>query len=161
MNVDDATFYCPADGLACEIKVADDGTVTSAGGMATAQNSMAAKTTIMAIALSATDGALDRPATAPTAPLNTIGVERSPDGVTTITLSHAADVDAGYTKAVDTGHEINGWMGQTLKRDNGIAATDLEDAEPATTMDKATIYTNIAAAVAINMDVRDVGDNRS
>ena len=152
MNVDDATFYCPADGLACEIKVADDGTVTSAGGMATAQNSMAAKTTIMAIALSATDGALDTPATAPTAPLNTIdnpiGVERSPDGVTTITLSHAADVDAGYTKAVDTGHEINGWMGQTLQRDNGIAATDLEDAEPATTMDKATIYTNIAAAVA-------------
>ena len=35
----DVTFACPAEGSSCEVTVADDGTVTSAGGMATAMTS--------------------------------------------------------------------------------------------------------------------------
>ena len=36
----DATFTCPAGGMSCEVTVADDGTATSAGGLATAMNSV-------------------------------------------------------------------------------------------------------------------------
>ena len=39
----DVTFACPAEGSSCEVTVADDGTVTSAGGMATAMDSAAAE----------------------------------------------------------------------------------------------------------------------
>ena len=42
MDVGDATFTCPADGDACTVTVADDGTATSTGGAATAAPSMAA-----------------------------------------------------------------------------------------------------------------------
>ena len=38
----DVTFACPAEGSSCEVTVADDGTVTSAGGMATAMTSASA-----------------------------------------------------------------------------------------------------------------------
>ena len=38
----DATFTCPAEGSPCEVTVADDGTATSVGGMATAMDSAAA-----------------------------------------------------------------------------------------------------------------------
>ena len=38
----DVTFACPAEGSSCEVTVADDGTVTSAGGMATAMDSASA-----------------------------------------------------------------------------------------------------------------------
>ena len=36
----DATFTCPAEGMSCEVTVADDGTATSVGGLATAMNSV-------------------------------------------------------------------------------------------------------------------------
>ena len=36
----DATFTCPAEGPSCEVTVADDRTATSAGGLATAMNSV-------------------------------------------------------------------------------------------------------------------------
>ena len=36
----DATFTCPAGGMSCEVTVADDGTATSVGGLATAMNSV-------------------------------------------------------------------------------------------------------------------------
>ena len=38
----DVTFTCPAEGSSCEVTVADDGTVTSTGGMATAMDSASA-----------------------------------------------------------------------------------------------------------------------
>ena len=38
----DVTFACPEEGSACEVTVADDGTVTSAGGMAMAMDSASA-----------------------------------------------------------------------------------------------------------------------
>ena len=41
-NAGDVTFACPDEGSSCEVTVADDGTVTSAGGMATAMTSASA-----------------------------------------------------------------------------------------------------------------------
>ena len=155
MDVGDANFSCSADAAnpadPCEVKVDEDGTVTSAGGVATAQNSVAAMNTMTAIALSA-DTALGMipPTTAGLmGPPISIGVSRSPDGDTTITLTHVAATDAKYMSgAVDTGHGIAGWMGQTLKRDNSKAADTEEDidAVPADEMDEATFYTNIDPA---------------
>ena len=52
MDVADATFTCPVGGVRCDVTVADDGTVTSVGGTATAKNSNAVKYTMTAIALS-------------------------------------------------------------------------------------------------------------
>ena len=40
-NAGDATFSCPEEGEICEVVVADDGTVTSTGGMVTAMDSAA------------------------------------------------------------------------------------------------------------------------
>ena len=152
MDVGDANFSCPADAVdPCEVNVDEDVNVTSAGGMATAQNSMAAMTTMTAIVLSTALG-MDPPEAGLMGPPDSIGVSRSPDGDTTITLTHVADTDAKYISgAVDTGHGIAGfagWMGQTLKRDNSKAAdTEADiDAVPADEMDEATFYTNIDPA---------------
>ena len=68
----------------------------------------------------------------------TVGVSRSPSGVTTIDAEARSgrdtdEVEYDPGEAVDTGHDITGWMGQTLKRDNSEAA-DAEadtDAVPA------------------------------
>ena len=157
LDVDDANFACPAGGLACEITVADDGTVTSAGGMATAQNSMAANTTKMAKALTDTGGALLAEAGAMDAP-NFVdmedAVERGPNGVTIITLTHDGPQDeySEYTSnAVDRGHGITGWKGLTLKRNNAEAATDTDDAVPASILNEATFYTNIKTATAAKL----------
>ena len=85
MDVGDANFSCPADAAdPCEVNVDEDGNVTSAGGMATAQNSVAAMNTMTAIALSDEIGMLE----VDLAP--TVGVSRSPSGVTTIALTHVA-----------------------------------------------------------------------
>ena len=43
MDAGDATFTCDAEGPSCDVTVADDGSVTSVGGMATAMNSAAAQ----------------------------------------------------------------------------------------------------------------------
>ena len=149
LDVDDATFTCPAGGLACEIVVADDGTVTSAGGMATAQNSMAANTSKMAIALTKAEGGAllsnvqERPRTQ-----LMVAVERAPNGVTTIKLTPDSENDDGtYTSGtVDAGYGIAGWTGLTLKRNNAIAETETDRAEPATSIQEATLYTNIESA---------------
>ena len=161
MDIGDANLTCLVED--CEIIVDEDSTVVSAGGVATAQNSMAAKTTIMAIALAADMGALDAQQTT-IGPMNTPiidlapappgdqRVERGPDGVVEITLTHVNPVpvtEVEYTpEAVDSGHGIAGWMGQTLKRDDGKAATEDEKAVPVTEMDEATVYTNIDSAKA-------------
>ena len=155
MDVGDANFACPADATdPCEVTVDEDGNVTSAGGVATAQNSVAAMNTMTAIALSAADALGMQEAAGPTGAPAIVGVSRSPSGETTIELTHVADatdeVEYDPGKAVDTGHEIAGWMGQTLKRDNSEAA-DAEadtDAVPANEMDEATFYTNIDPAKA-------------
>ena len=160
-DVDDATFTCPSGGLACEIVVADDGTVTSAGGMATAQNSMAANTSKMAIALTATDGALLSTAAtaddgAPTV-VDGVDVKRAPNGNIMITLTPDDDEDGKYTSAaVDAGHGITGWMGRTLKRNNAIAETETDNAEPATSMHETTIYTDIVSARAAKLTFKEV-----
>ena len=148
----------------CEVIVDEDGNIVSAGGVVTVQYSVAAKTTIMAIALSADEGALDmQEATmglmnAPITNLAPVDVEgepvdqrverRGPDGDVEITLTHTDDGDeVEYTpEAVDSGHAIAGWMGQTLKRDDGMAATEDDKAVPETEMDEATVYTNIELA---------------
>ena len=41
-NAGDVTFVCPEEGSSCEVTVADDGPVTSTGGMATAMDSASA-----------------------------------------------------------------------------------------------------------------------
>ena len=41
-NAGDVTFRCPKEGPSCEVTVADDGSVTSTGGMATAMDSASA-----------------------------------------------------------------------------------------------------------------------
>ena len=46
----DVTFTCPKEGSPCEVTVADDGTVTSAGGMATAMDSDSATARAAAVA---------------------------------------------------------------------------------------------------------------
>ena len=153
MNVGDANFACPAGGVPCVITVDAESTVTSLGGAATARNTMAVMTTRTAKALSdsATEAALRTPYMEGTGAPNTdfSGVERSPVGVITITLK---DVEADMAKfssvAVDPGHEISGWMGQTLTRDNRIKATEDTEAVMATDIEKATVYTNIDAAKA-------------
>ena len=160
-DVDDATFTCPSGGLACEIVVADDGTVTSAGGMATAQNSMAANTSKMAIALTATtDGALLSTAATADDGAPTVGdvdVKRAPNGNTMITLTPDDDEDGKYTSAaVDAGYGITGWMGRTLKRNNAIAETETDNAEPATSMHETTIYTDIVSARAAKLTFKEV-----
>ena len=155
MDVDDVNFACPADGPACEVIVAadEDGdtTVVSGDGVATIQHSMAAMNTMTAIELAAADALGTQEAASATGAPATVGVSRSPSGVTTIELTHVADAtdEVEYaSEAVDTGHEIAGWMGQTLKRDDSEAAdTEADtDAVPAEEMDEATFYTNIDPA---------------
>ena len=48
-NAGDVTFACPAEGSPCEVTVADDGTVTSTGGMATAMTSDSAAARLAAV----------------------------------------------------------------------------------------------------------------
>ena len=151
METGDVKIRCSANGVRCIIKVDDEGVVTSTGGLATIEGySMEAIETRMAIALSASDGALVAQADpGETGAPVTIGVERRPNGVITITPAHSDDMDeVKYSKAVDTGYEITGWMKQTLKRDNGTEATEDVDAVLATEMDETTAYTNIDRAKA-------------
>ena len=48
-NAGDVAFVCSAEGSSCEVTVADDGTVTSAGGMATAMDSTSAAARLAAL----------------------------------------------------------------------------------------------------------------
>ena len=156
-DVDDATFMCA--GCEITVTVADDGTptATSVGSMATAQNSMAANTSKMAIALTATDGALiTNLATANDGAPRMVDVKRVPNGNTTITLTPDDDEDGKYSAAVDAGHVITGWRGHTLKRNNAIAETETDNAEPATSMHEATIYTDIVSARAAKLTFKEV-----
>ena len=154
LDIDDATFTCLAGGLACEITVADDGTVTSAGGMATAKNSTAANNSKMAIALTANpDGTLRSNAGTGNP---TVAVERGPNGVTTIKLTPDADDDGKYSTGTVTSHVITGWTGLTLKRNNAIAETETDRAESATSMDEATLYTNIQSAKSGKLKYKEV-----
>ena len=167
MDIGDANFACPEDGVRCIVTVDEDGKVTSTGGTATLEGiSMAAMTTGTAKALSVDadtdveDGALVQPAMEPDAPNNLLTeVKRGPDGVTTITLKNSGtDTDKYTSEAVDTDHEITGWMGLTLKRNDAMAATDTDDAVSATMMDEATFYTNIESAKAAKLTYKEVPD---
>ena len=155
----DVEINCPLEaGIRCTVVVAvnDDGVVTytSLGGVATVANTGSVLHTRMAIALFSPNadggerstGGLDMEvdAAADGPPTDMIGVARSVDGsTTTFTLTHdAQDPDeVKYTdKPVDMGHGITGWIGRTLKRDNGG-----EDST-ATREDEGTFYTNIERA---------------
>ena len=157
----DVEINCPLEGgVRCTVVVAvnDDGVVTytSLGGVATVANTGSVLHTRMAIALFSPDDAGEERTTGglnaeadpaadgpPTDDM--IGVARSVDGrTTTFTLTHDADAtdEVKYTddKPVDIGHGITGWIGRTLKRDNGG-----EDST-ATREDEGTFYTNIERA---------------
>ena len=154
MDIGDANFACPSDGVRCMVRKDEDG-VTSVGGMATLEGySMVAMASRVAIALSLDAGGalLDGESTddaAPDSQFNTVVRSPDPDGVTTITLKGGMDDTGEYSsEAVDSGHEIAGWMGQTLKRDDGIEAMMEMKAVPAENLQEATVYTNIDAAEA-------------
>ena len=124
---------------------------TSLGGELVLQNTGVVIETLTAIALSdGTNGALrDGTLTMDSnVPDNTeTVVERGPDGVTMITLKDdMADMAEYSPEDVDPGHEIDGWMGQTLTRHDGIEATEDDEAVQATIIQEATVYTNIDAA---------------
>ena len=101
-------------------------------------------------------------AAAPDSDFNTVVRSPDPDGVTTITLKGGMDDTGEYSsEAVDSGHEIAGWMGQTLKRDDGTEAMMEMEAVPAENLQEATVYTNIDAAEAGKWKVTGAtGDNR-
>ena len=162
---DDITFTCPADGPLCVVivAVAEDGrpSYTSLGGAATGTNSVSATATIAARALHSPAVGMveDEDHVAAGVILNTAGVNvpdtavtRNTDGSeTTITLTHdtggATAIAVKYTsKAVDTGHKIDGWSGQTLKRSDD---TDLP------TPQEATVYTNIDPATKQKLKLGD------
>ena len=152
------TATCSDDGPLCVfiVNLKKDGSpnYTSLGGKVMVRNTGAVVETLTAIALSgAADGALVNQKMAPDAPNNDLTeVERDPDGVIKITLTHQAnDADeVEYDPAVDVdpGHGIDNWMGRTLTRNNGTEAMMNTDAVPATEMDVATFYTDIDAAEA-------------
>ena len=160
MDVGEANFQCPAGGVPCVVTVTvvanADGTsatttVTSAGATATVRNSMAVMTTRAAIALNTpSTGALNRQSDAE---LEEISVERSTDGITTTVALMPQDTDTiGYTrKAVDTGHEINGWIGQTLTRGDGTDGLAIPE--------EATVYTNIEPSTPQKLKYEGTGDD--
>ena len=167
-ELDDVRIECPASAaeIPCTVVVtvssAGVPSFTSLGGVATVVNTSAVEHTRMAIALTGeVDQGLNAQATAGAegAPLGAgvdedpIGVKRNPSGTTTITPVHVAaaadetDEEVKYKSVgVDRVHRINGWIGQTLTRDDGAEATEDVDAIPAANIDEATFYTNIESA---------------
>ena len=159
---DDITFSCPDGGPLCVVIVTVNDTgisYTSLGGAATGANSVSAKGTIVALALHGPvrpgdpdeidastiltmggGGGVDannRP--------DTITVKRSTDGSETTIMLTTDDDTVKYTsQAVDTGHEIDDWSGQTLKR----SSSDGEAQE-------ATFYTNIDPATPRKLKLGD------
>ena len=141
MDVDDVNFTCPADGVRCEVTVADDGTVTSVGGAATAQNSNAVEATMTAIALY---GALNNNSGGPNKD-NSV-VTNSTDDKIKITLKHSdMDTKEYSSEAVDTDHEIDDWVGKTLTRDVGTTRRPK--------LEEATVYTNIDPATGKTLKI--------
>ena len=152
LDVGEANFVCPAGGIPCVVTVTeeanDDGTtatitIKSTGGMATIRNSMAVMNTRAALSLNTANTALNMQSDGE---LTAVSVTRSTDGVTT-TIKLTPSVTEGIlftSDAVDTGHEISGWPGQTLTRGTGIG--DDDDGLPIP--EEATVYTNIERAMA-------------
>ena len=153
MDVGDANFACPEGGVPCvvtvkvEVGVDEDdnptavNTVTSLGGVATGGNTELVMSTRAAIALTTTGAGLDMQAT-DRSTVASAGVARKTDGsIATIELTpgsgDADTVEYTAAEAVDVGHEISGWDGQTMKR---------SDADDLPTPQEATFYTNIAPA---------------
>ena len=146
-DVDDVNIPCPAGGVRCEVTVADDGTVTSVGGAATAQNSNAVAVTMTARALF---GALSNNSGGPSKALDSdtmlddSTVTNSTDDEVKITLKHSATDTKEYSsEAVDTDHEIDEWVGKTLTRDVGTTRRPKPE--------EATVYTNIEPATGKNL----------
>ena len=85
-----------------------------------------------------------------------IGVRKNPQvAILRLTLTHVSGAPTWYEveydpgEAVDTGHDITGWMGQTLKRDNSELRRTLRPTLmrcQRNEMDGATFYTNIDPA---------------
>ena len=145
---DDVTFACPAGGPLCVVVVAvsEAGvpSYTSLGGAATGANSYSVMATRAAVALHSPGNTGLATGTAPTA---TVTRETAVSGGdTTITLTGTV-TDVEYTSgAVDTGHEIDGWSGQTMSRSD-------EDDLP--TPETATVYTNIEPATEQKLTLGD------
>ena len=161
---DDITFACPADGPLCVVIVAvsEEGpSYTSLGGAATGTNSLSATATIAARALHspAVGSVGDTGYVAGTEILKIDGINGPTTAVTrntggsetTITLTHTTgSTEANAVKytseAVDTGHKIDNWSGQTLKRSDD---TNLK------TPQEATVYTNIDPATPQKLKLGD------
>ena len=160
MVVDDAKITCPGGeaGVICVVVVTvtfdDEGAATvnytSLGGVAMVVNSDSVTVTREAVALGGfgagdagtnVAGALNA---VPSDAAPVIGVKRttstdeSDSDNTDITLTHAGDND--YKATDETDYRIDGWPGQTLKRDDST-----DDAE-AMNNDEVTVYTNIDSA---------------
>ena len=145
-DLGDANFACPAGGIPCVVTVTVSSTsatmaittVKSSGGVAKVSNTMAVMTTIAAKALSGdNDGPLTMSSTQIGQGTSDV-VTRSTDGLTTkivLTPEEAATI-LFKSQAVDTGHAINGWIGETLTRGG-------EDNDVLPISEEATVYTNI------------------
>ena len=147
---DDVTFACPADGPLCVVVVAVSeagvASYTSLGGAATGANSYSVMATRAAVALHSPTGmGLATRGTAPTTATVTRGTAVS-GGDTTITLTGTVTTVEYTSEAVDTGHEIDGWSGQTMSRSD-------EDDLP--TPETATVYTNIDPATEQKLTLGD------
>ena len=118
-DVDDANFTCPVGSVRCTVTVAADGTVTSVEGAATAKNSDGVMTTMTAIALYTAFSSVASSPVVDTASSDNSSVASSTTGKVTITLNHTATTTDYEGEAVDSGHGIDGWDGQTLTRDIG------------------------------------------
>ena len=143
MNSGDVTFTCPAKGVPCIVTVTvqpeEPGitdartTIMFAGGLATMRNSMAVMTTRAAnFLIAATNGALTA-----TQVDTSVTVTRSTGGVTKVALTQDPATPEFTSKAVDEGHQIMKWIGQTL-----TFGGSEDRMEP----EKATVYTNIKSA---------------
>ena len=153
---DDVTFTCPDEGPLCVVIVSvnEDGVAsfTSLGGAATGANSMSVMNTRMAAALHSPDNTGLSTGTAPAVTV-TRGTAVS-GGETEITLvpdeETSAEAEVEYTSgAVDTGHEIDGWSGQTMSRsEEGVLDTPQQ----------ATVYTNIDPATEQKLTLGDADE---
>ena len=158
MDIGNATFSCPAGGMACTVTIAADGTATSTGGQATATPSAAAmmayeeqkeadekaalaKGMGIAMALQAADGPVpgangtitdtNRPVAVTRATTGDAEIKLSTDdGSATVAFAEAEDITMSMPPA------ITGWMGQTQSRtvegttDMVTVYTDIKNATP-------------------------------
>ena len=146
MDVDDANFTCPVGSVRCDVTVSDDGIVTSVGGTATAKNSDGVMTTMTAIALytaltatwSNRSPVIDRRYCWHITDMDFCGKQHDRQSYDYAGSQRRRHHRIMQGKAVDSGHEIDGWDSQTLTRDSGTTRKPK--------LEEATVYTNIEPA---------------